>query len=184
MNNKETRIVVIMYDGTSTTKEVIEAIGGLLGQECDAQVAHVLEYNSKQIADIRLKDVMAMLAAIAEPAPLNITPIIAAPVTKVHVPKYNEEELAVIYIAKSIGNIEEMNEFGVFSAAMVRFAKFGDERDDDGRKKFVNALHILSTKEILNISKSLLKKYNLSLAKIDGLKKAYQTLVSAGIIPL
>lgn len=173
-----------MYDGTSTTKEVIEAIGGLLGQACDAQVAHVLEYNSKQIADIRLKDFMAMLAAIAKPAPLNITPIIATPVTKVSVPKYNEEELAIIYIAKSIESIEEMNEFGVFSATMVRFAKFGDEGDDDGRKKFVNALHILSTKEVLNISKSLLKKYNLDLTKIEGLKKAYQTLVSAGIIPL
>lgn len=174
MNNKETRIVVIMYDGTSTTKEVIEAIGSLLGQTCDAQVASVLEYNSKQIADI-------MLAAIADPAPLNITPI---PLTKAPVPKYNEEELAIIYIAKSIESIEEMNEFGVFSAAMVRFAKFGDEVDYDGRKKFVNALHILSTKEVLNISKSLLKKYNLDLTKIEGLKKAYRTLVSAGIIPL
>lgn len=173
MNNKETRIVVIMYDGTSTTKEVIEAIGSLLGQACDAQVAHVLEYNSKQIADI-------MLAAIADPAPLNITPI---PLTKAPTPKYNEEELAIIYIANSIASVlEENTEFGAFSAAMIRFAKFTDDRDNDGRKKFVNALRILSTKEILNISESLLQKYNMNLAMIDGLKKAHRTLVSTHII--
>lgn len=160
--NKETRAVLIIFDGTELPNTVIDTIAKHIANIADAEKVDTFIYSAKEIASIIINNVGKPENASIEPKPIERTP----------------EDQAIIFIGTIMKDALEAPYDGyVLFKALVN--KIDELRNDlitqtgkEAYDQFMNALFILS-QENLVVSKSLMKKYHFSQEKIATIKKTY-----------
>ena len=159
--NKETRAIILIFEGTEVSEETLDVIASAISAQCNTMTVDNFVYSSKEIADAIMKSDFKYGGT--RPAPV------------IEETKTAEDE-AIIYI----GTIMEedlkkpFNKYALSGAIIDKIRSY--EPGSVEAKRFVNALFILS-QENLEVSRSLMKKYHFSIEKIAIFKKMYNTLV-------
>lgn len=160
--NKETRAVLIIFDGTELPTTAIDTIANHIANIANTEKVDTFIYSAKEIASAIMSNVEKTEVASIEPKREERTP----------------EDQAIIFIGTVMKDALEAPYDGyVLFKALIN--KIDELRNDlitsSGKKaydQFMNALFILS-QENLVVSKSLMKKYHFSQEKITTIKKTY-----------
>ena len=159
--NKETRAIILIFEGTEVSEETLDVIAAAISAQCNTMTVDNFVYSSKEIADAIMKS--DLKCGEARP-----TPVIEETKTA--------EDEAIIYI----GTIMEedlkkpFNKYALSGAIIDKMRNYPPGSEEATR--FINALFILS-QENLEVSRNLMKKYHFSIEKIAIFKKMYNTLV-------
>lgn len=159
--NKETRAIILIFEGTEVSEETLDVIASAISAQCNTMTVDNFVYSSKEIADAIMKS--DLKCSGTKPAPVIEE-------------KRTAEDEAIIYI----GTIMEedlkkpFNKYALSGAIIDKIKNYAPGSAEATR--FINALFILS-QENLEVSRSLMKKYHFSIEKIAIFKKVYNTLV-------
>lgn len=159
--NKETRAIVLIFEGTEVSAETLDVIAAAIGAQCNTMTVDNFVYSSKEIADAIMRSDLKCSGIAASPA--------------VETVKTPEDE-AVIYIGTVMKEDlqKPFNKYTLSRAIIDKINSYVPGSEDATR--FVNALFILS-QENLEVSRNLMKKYHFSIEKIAVFKKMYNALV-------
>lgn len=160
--NKETRAIVLIFEGTEVSAETLDVIAAAIAAQCNTLTVDNFVYSSKEIADAIMR------------SDLKYSGITAAnPVTEATI---TPEDEAIIYIGTVMKEDlqKPFNKYTLSRAIIDKINSYvpGSEQ----ATRFVNALFILS-QENLEVSRNLMKKYHFSIEKIAVFKKMYNALV-------
>jgi len=160
--SKEPRALVFLFNGTEPDTITIRNMVSMLAAGCTIVVENCEYYsfNSADLAKLSLK--MAVNSVNTTESKEELT----------------AEEQALIFIGNEFK--EELSDYKpelFLSKLLQRIAELRTSSDSEYAKAFMNALFILSQKD-LNISQSLLRKYRLNEKKILMIKQVYNLIKS------
>lgn len=156
--NKETRAILLLFNGTEPTTEVVSMLTAPL-MNLGAENADVMAFNAKEIANLIL-------------ARNNSAKIIKF--DKKNENDFNAEENATIFIGtvmKDLLSDSNTDNGDIAEGILQKIISCRKSRKEQD-KEFMNALFILSMDD-LNISSTLMRKYNLTPERIGIIKKMY-----------
>lgn len=159
--NKETRAIVLIFEGTEVSTETLDVIAAAIAAQCNTLTVDNFVYSSKEIAD-------AIMRSDLKYSGIATTPAVDTTITP--------EVEAIIYIGTVMKEDlqKPFNKYALSRAIIDKINSYvpGSEQ----ATRFVNALFILS-QENLEVSRNLMKKYHFSIEKIAVFKKMYNALV-------
>jgi hypothetical protein len=153
--SKETQAVLLIFDGTEVDKATIVAITNALAECCGTAKVNTFVYSAKEIADMIIRNVGT-----------------AKTINLQSVDELSPEDNAIIYIGTVMKDALEApyNNYNLFRALMKKIDELSTDHEE--RKRFMNALFILS-QENLEVSRALMRKYHLSQEKIATIRNTY-----------
>lgn len=159
--NKETRAIVLIFEGTEVSAETLDVIAAAIAAQCNTMTVDNFVYSSKEIADAIMRSDLKYSGIAASPA--------------VETVKTPEDE-AIIYIG-TVMKEDLQKPFNKYTLSRAIIDKINSYvPGSENATRFVNALFILS-QENLEVSRNLMKKYHFSVEKIAVFKKMYNALV-------
>ena len=160
--NKETRAVLIIFDGTELPATAIDTIANHIANIANTEKVDTFTYSAKEIAAAIMSNVGKIEVASVEQKREERTP----------------EDQAIIFIGTIMKDALEapFDGYVLFKALVNKIDELRNglitTAGKEAYDQFMNALFILS-QENLVISKSLMKKYHFSQEKIATIKKTY-----------
>ena len=154
----KTNAIVIFYDGARLADEaIINALAQVCNSDKELEVFHL---DSKDIAKtlVRAKDIV-----VKEDDTNEMT----------------AEENAVVYIGTILKEALETNDkISIMLETANEIEKARKKPNDKNNKKFINALFTLAQGDFDNISRSILREYNMNWEKISIIKSCYNHIMS------
>ena len=160
--NKETRAIVLIFEGTEVSTETLDVISAAIAAQCNTMTVDNFVYSSKEISDAIMRSDLKYSGV--------------KPVSPVIEPVKTPEGEAIIYIG-TVMKEDLQKPFNKYTLSRAIIDKINSyDLGSVEATRFINALFILS-QENLEVSRNLMKKYHFSIEKIAVFKKMYNALV-------